>query len=81
MDDKALFENILELTKGATALYLSATTESSTENIHQAFHDLLHETLKIQHEVYKKMEAKGWYPAEQVDTQKIQQTKQKYTMQ
>ena len=81
MDDKCLLENILQLTKGATDLYLHATTEGSTENIHTAFHDVLHETLKIQHEIYKKMEAKGWYPAEQVEQQKIDQTKQKYTMQ
>lgn len=81
MDDKNLFENILQLTKGATDLYLHGTTEASTENIHQVFHDLLCETLKIQHEVYKKMEAKGWYPAEQVEQQKIDQAKQKFTMQ
>ena len=81
MDDKNLMENILLLTKGAADLYLHGTIEASTENIHQSFHDLLCETLKIQHEVYKKMEAKDWYPTEQVDAQKIQQTKQKYTMQ
>ena len=81
MDDKNLMENILLLTKGAADLYLHGTIEASTENIHQSFHDLLCETLKIQHEVYKKMEAKGWYPTEQVDAQKNQQTKQKYTMQ
>ena len=80
MDDKGLFENILQLTKGAADLYLHGNIESSTENVHQVFCELLTETLKLQHEVYKKMEAKGWYPAEQVDAQKIQQTKQKYTM-
>ncbi|WP_066892330.1 spore coat protein [Clostridium nigeriense] len=81
MDDKCLLENILQLTKGSSDLYLHGTIESSTENVHQAFHDLLCETLKIQHEIYKKMEAKGWYPAEQAEQQKIQQTKQKYSMQ
>ncbi len=81
MDDKCSLENILQLTKGASDLYLHGTSESSTENIHQVFHDLLCETLKIQHEIYKKMESKGWYPAEQAENQKIQQTKQKYSMQ
>ncbi|MBQ6819755.1 MAG: spore coat protein [Clostridium sp.] len=81
MDDKCLLENILQLTKGATDLYLHATTEGSTENIHTTFHDLLHETLKIQNEIYKKMEAKGWYPVEQVEQAKIDQTKQKFVMQ
>lgn len=81
MDDKGLFENILQLTKGAADLYLHGTIESSTENVHQAFCDLLTETLKLQHEVYKKMEAKGWYPVEQVEEQKVQQAKQKFSMQ
>ncbi|VYU43459.1 spore coat protein [Clostridium tertium] len=81
MDDKCIFENILQLTKGSADLYLHATIESPTENINTTFHDLLHETLKIQHEVYKKMEAKGWYPAEQVEAQKIQQVKQKNSAQ
>jgi len=80
MDDKALFENILLLTKGAADLYLHGDIESSTENVHQVFCDLLTETLKLQHEISKKMEEKGWYPVEQAEQQKIQQTKQKYSM-
>ncbi len=81
MDDKALFENILSLTKGAADLYLHGTIESPTENVHQTFCDLLTESLKLQHEIYKKMEAKGWYPTEQAEQQKIQQVKQQNTMQ
>lgn len=81
MDDKALFENILQLTKGSSDLYLHGTIESSTENIHAVFCELLTETLKLQHEIYKKMEAKGWYQVEQAEEQKIQQAKQKNSMQ
>lgn len=81
MDDKCILENLLQLTKGSADLYLHGTIESSTENINTTFHDILCETLKIQHEIYKKMEAKGWYPVEQVEQQKIQQVKQKNSAQ
>ena len=51
MDDKCIFENLLQLTKGSADLYLHGTIESSTENINTTFHDILCETLKIQHEI------------------------------
>ena len=80
MDDKCLMESLLMSVKGVCDLYLHGTIESSTENIHAVFCELLTETLKLQHEIYKKMEAKGWYQVEQAEEQKIQQEKQKHTM-
>ena len=41
MNDKCIFENLLQLTKGSADLYLHGTIESSTENIHTTFHDIL----------------------------------------
>lgn len=35
----------------------------------------------MQDEIYKKMTAKGWYPTEQADQQKISQVKQKFAAQ
>ena len=32
----------------------------------------------MQDEIYKKMAAKGWYPAQQAQQQQIEQVKQKY---
>ena len=31
------------------------------------------------YDIYKKMAAKGWYPSEQAEPQKIQKVKQKYS--
>lgn len=78
MDDKCLMENILLTTKGVCDLYMHGTIESSTENVHCAFDSALKDSLCMQDEIYKKMAAKGWYPAEQADQQKLQQVKQKF---
>ena len=79
MDDKTTMENILLTTKGVCDLYMHGTIESAgTANVHGAFDQALKETLTLQDEIYKKMAAKGWYPTEQADQQKIQQVKQKF---
>lgn len=78
MNDKDLLEDILLTVKGACDLYLHATIEASTPNVHTAFHDALHETLKCQNDIYNKMSQKGWYPQEQAQQQKIDKVKQQY---
>mgnify|MGYP004535658009 CR=1 FL=1 len=79
MDDKSLMENMLLTTKGVCDLYLHGTIESSTANVHGAFDKALQDSLSMQDEIYKKMAAKGWYPSEQAEPQKMQKVKQKYT--
>ncbi|MEG0371055.1 MAG: spore coat protein [Clostridium sp.] len=79
MDDKNLMENLLSLTKGASDLYLHGTIESATPNVRAAFDKALTDTLTMQSEIYKKMAAKGWYPAQQAEEQKIQEAKQKFS--
>ena len=46
-----------------------------------AFDHALEECLKMQAEVYAKMAAKGWYPPEQAEQQKIDKVKQKFAAQ
>ena len=81
MDDKQLMENLLLLEKGACDLYMHATIESSTANVHNVFDQALTESLCMQDTMHTKMAAKGWYPAEQAEQQKISALKQKYTAQ
>lgn len=81
MDDKNLMENILLLEKGACDLFMHGTIESSTENVHRAFNAALNESLCIQNTIYDKMKAKGWYPSENVEANKITTVKQKFSAQ
>lgn len=78
MNDQAIMENILLTTKGVCDLYMHGTIESSTQNVHQAFDQALSDCLCMQDDVYKKMEAKGWYTTQQAQPQQINQVRQKF---
>ena len=75
MDDRNLMENMLLLEKGACDLFMHGTIESSTQNVHQTFNNSLNDSLKLQDDIYLKMQAKGWYPTEQVDQSQLIQLK------
>ena len=79
MEDKQAMENILLTTKGVCDLYMHGTIEASDERVHQAFDRALNESLTMQDDIYKKMTQKGWYPTEQVEQQKIDKVKQKFS--
>ena len=74
-------EGSLLLEKGVCDLYMHGTIESSTGNVHQAFSKALYESLSMQDSLYSEMSAKGWYPTEQAEQQKIQSVKQKFQAQ
>lgn len=78
MNDKDLMENLLLLEKGVCDLYLHGTIESSTGVVHQAFNKALNDALCMQDTLYNKMAAKGWYPMEQAEQNKINAAKQKF---
>ena len=81
MDDKNLMENLLLVEKGACDLFMHGTIESGTVNVRNAFDSALTESLKMQEELYRKMSAKGWYPSEQAETQKVEKVRQKFSAQ
>ena len=78
MDDKNLMENILLLEKGVCDLFLHGTIESSTDTVHQVFNTALNAALTMQDNVYDQMAAKGWYPTEQAEQNKITSVKMKF---
>ena len=79
MDDRSIMESILLTTKSACDLYMHGTLESGTANVHQAFSRALNDTLCMQDNIYKQMSQKGWYSDSQVQQNKIDQVKQKFT--
>ncbi len=81
MNDKHLMENILLLEKGVCDLFLHGTIESSTDNVHQTFNSALNNALTMQDTIYDKMAAKGWYPTEQVEQNKVTSVKMKFDSQ
>ena len=81
MNDRDIMENLLLTTKGVCDLYMHGTIESSTDYVHQAFITALNDSLCMQDTLYDKMAAKGWYPVEQAEQNKINAVKQKFMAQ
>jgi len=79
MDDKNIVEGILLLEKGVCDLYLHGSIESSTGNVHSAFKTALNDSLCMQNSLYNEMAAKGWYPSDQAEQNKINSVKQKFS--
>lgn len=79
MQDKVIMENILTSVKSTCDLLMHGAVESSTPNVNAAFKSALNECLCMQHEIYDKMAAKGWYPSQSAPQNQIDQTKQKYS--
>lgn len=79
MEDRDLMEKELLLVKGACDLYLHATMEATTAEVHEAFKCALNESLNIQNKIYNLMAEKGWYKADQAEQQKIDAAKQKFS--
>lgn len=79
MEDRQLMENELLVIKGVCDLYMHATLESTTAEVHAAFQDALNESLNIQNKLYNLMAEKGWYKTDIVEQQKIDTLKQTYT--
>ena len=81
MDDRNLMENMLMLEKGVCDLYMHGSIESSTANVRQTFSNSLNDSLKLQDDIYKKMQAKGWYQTEEAEQTKPNSVKQKFSTQ
>ncbi|MBE6827721.1 MAG: spore coat protein [Ruminococcaceae bacterium] len=78
MDDRNLMENLLMLEKGACDLYTHGTVESATPEVTQQFKNALNDSLCMQGDIFKKMQAKGWYAPEQAEASKLGTVKQKF---
>ena len=79
MEDKELMEKELLLVKSICDLYLHATIESTTLEVHTAFKEALIESLDIQNKIFNLMSEKGWYQMQNIEQQQIDIVKQKFT--
>ena len=77
MKDKYIFENILTLTKSLITISVNGTIESSNPKIKSFFNDSLDELLKMQKDIFDKMEQEKFYNIANVkktDISKIETT-------
>ena len=79
MEDKELMEKELLLSKSICDLYLHATLEATTLEVHNAFKEALIESLDIQNKIFNLMNEKGWYQMQTIEQQQIDTLKQKFS--
>lgn len=77
MEDRQIMENHLLVVKGVCDLFMHATLEATTAEVHNEFKDALNESLNIQNKIYNLMVARGWYKTDTAEQTKIETAKQK----
>lgn len=80
MNDRNVMQNLLLLEKGACDLYMHGAIEASDEKVFSSFSTALHQSLQLQNQIYTKMKEKGWYAPEMAQQDKVQQLKQKFSV-
>lgn len=78
MQDKEIYENLLNLTKNFTTLLLHASTEASSDEVFDVFCSALESSVEMQHQVYKCMEDCGFYQIKQVPQTEIKTVQNKF---
>ena len=81
MGDREIMEKELLVVKGVCDLYLHASLEATTAEVHCAFKEALNESLNVQNKIYNLMTEKGWYNSQTVEQTEISTVKQKFMAQ
>jgi spore coat protein CotF len=79
--DKEILNDALIGEKQICASYNTFAGECSSEQLKNAFLNILDDTHSIQYGIFRDMQSRGWYQVEQAEKQKIQQAKQKLCQQ
>ena len=77
--DKETMHDCLDTEKYLIGMYNAALTESATPEVVQTLTDLLSDTYRMQQQIFREMNSRGWYPVTKAEEQKIAQAKQKFS--
>jgi len=79
MDDKTIMESVLSNSKNLCDLMLHGSIESSSSDVHSSFCASLSNSVSMQNKIYSAMEKCGFYKTSAAESQKIMETKQKFS--
>jgi spore coat protein CotF len=77
MNNKLLYETMLLILKSNMEVYTHGTLESSNKEVRKTIQKGLETTLKLQNELYSKMEEYGWYQVPNIEAKDINKTLKK----
>ena len=76
--EKERMHDCLDTEKYLIGMYQTALTESATPEVVQTMTDLLGDSFRMQQQLFREMNSRGWYPVTKAEEQKIAQMKQKF---
>ena len=76
--DKEMMHDCLDTEKYLIGMYNTALTESATPEVVQTLTDLLSDNHRMQQQLFREMNSRGWYPVTKAEEQKIMQAQQKF---
>ena len=78
LTEKEILADCLSSQKHTTATFNTCAGECVNEQLRTTMLNILDDEHKIQTDIFTHMHAKGWYPVEPADQQKVQQARQKF---
>jgi spore coat protein CotF len=77
LTEQQILQDSLMSEKQMCGAYNTFAGECANDQLRGAMLNILTDEHRIQADIFKDMQTRGWYQVEQADQQKIQQTKQK----
>lgn len=81
LTEKEILTDCLTSQKHIAASYNSFAGECASEQLRNAFLNILDDEHRIQADIFTDMNTNGWYPVTPAEQQKVQQAKQKFSSQ
>ncbi len=78
MNEQQKMNDLLTAQKYLTGVYNSYCNEAATNAVRSALTSILSDEHRIQEEIFTEMSARGYYPLEKAEENKISSTKQKF---
>ena len=78
LGEKEKMHDCLNTEKFLIGMYQTALTEAATPEVMQTLTDLLADSFRMQQQLFREMNSRGWYPVTKAEEQKIAQAKQKF---
>ncbi len=81
LGDKEILQDGLISQKHLTESYNTYAGECTSEQLRNAFLNILDDEHRIQADIFCDLQSNGWYKTEPAEQQKVQQARQKYSAQ
>ncbi len=79
MNEQEKLTDLLSSQKFLTGMYNSYCCESATPAVRSALSSILEDEHRIQEEIFREMNNRGFYPLEKAEDNKVESAKQKFS--